>query len=159
MGTTALEETIVRTGGASDGVNGFSMKMVSNANCVLFYQSLISDEIVGWTSSTTSKTFTIEAILDSAANLQNNGIYMQFLYPGESGDSMCAAISDRMAPNGTPADKTSSSAAWTTTGMTNPNAFKMHVTVTPGQPGPIKARIFLAAPSTTVYIDPVITES
>lgn len=41
----------------------------------------------------------------------------------------------------------------------NPNEFKLSVTVTPGKAGPITARVYLAKPSTTVYIDPMITES
>ena len=39
------------------------------------------------------------------------------------------------------------------------NEFALSVTVTPGKAGPITTRVFLAKPSTTVYIDPLITES
>ncbi|MDD1778539.1 MAG: hypothetical protein LUQ65_10260 [Candidatus Helarchaeota archaeon] len=39
------------------------------------------------------------------------------------------------------------------------NAFKCQVTTTPGKVGPITARVCLAKPNTTVYIDPLITVS
>jgi hypothetical protein len=43
--------------------------------------------------------------------------------------------------------------------MSNPNEFKCSVTVTPGKAGPITARVYLAKASTTIYVDPIITES
>jgi len=39
------------------------------------------------------------------------------------------------------------------------NKFKCQVTTTPGKVGPVTARICLAKPNTTVYIDPLITVS
>jgi hypothetical protein len=43
--------------------------------------------------------------------------------------------------------------------MSNPNKFKCAVTVTPGKAGPVTARIYLAKPSTTIYVDPLIMVS
>lgn len=159
-GYTKEETTIVRSGGASDGTTPISAKMVSTANvCENDSMALKSPPITGWTSSTTSKTFTVEGVWDSATNIQDDEIWMELEYPANNTDGLGALVRDCCAVLGTPADQTASTATWTTTGMTNPNKFKLSVTVTPGKAGPICARVYLAKPSTTVYIDPLITES
>lgn len=84
---------------------------------------------------------------------------MELEYPANATDGLGAIAKDKCAILGTPADQTASTETWATTGMTNPNKFKLSVTVTPGKAGPITARVYLAKPSTTVYIDPLITES
>lgn len=153
------ETTIVRTGGASDGTTGFAYKMVSSANTVDNINGLISPPIHGWTSSTTSKTFTIEGIWDSATNIQDDEIWMELEYPADNSSGLGAVARDKCVILGTPADQATSAETWTTTGLTNANEFKLSVTVTPGKAGPITARVYLAKPSTTVYIDPKITEN
>ena len=158
-GTVTHETTIVRSGGASDGVTPISHKMVSTANVVDNLYGLYGPRLGKWTNANTSKTFTIEGVYDSLTNLQNDEIWMEFEYPANNTDGLGGFARDKCAINSTPADKTASAVTWTTTGLTNPNRFKCQVTVTPGKPGPITARICLAKPSTTIYIDPVITES
>ena len=158
-GTVDDETTIVRTGGASDGTTGISCKMVSSAGCVDNLIALESPPITGWTSSTTEKTFTIEFVHDSATALQNDEIWMELEYPANNTDGLGAIAKSKCAVLGTPADTTDSSETWTTTGMANPNTRKLSVTVTPGKAGPLCARVYLAKASTTVYIDPMITES
>lgn len=158
-GTIEDETTIVRTGGASDGVTPQSWKMISSANTVDNINGLVSPPIVGWTDSTTEKTFTVEGIYDSLTNLQDDEIWLEFEYPANNTDGLGGIAKDKCAILGTPADQTASTVDWTTTGITNVNKFKLSVTVTPGKAGPITARVCLAKASTTVYIDPVITES
>jgi len=153
------ETTIVRTGGASDGTTPISLKMVSSTKTLDNIVGLESVPIYGWTDSTTEKTFTIECIYDSLTNLQDDEIWMEFEYPANNTDGLGAIAKDKCAIFGTPADQTASTVAWTTTGITNVNKFKLSVTVTPGKKGPITAKVILAKASTTVYIDPMITES
>jgi hypothetical protein len=160
LGVSEDETTIVRTGGASDGTTGISCKMVSSANCVENIIALESIPITGWTSSTTSKTFTVEGVWDSATNIQDDEIWMELEYPANNTDGLGAIAKDKCAILGTPADQTASTETWTGTGgFSNENKFKLSVTVTPGKAGPICARVYLAKASTTVYIDPMITES
>lgn len=159
QGNTEDEITIVRTGGAQHGVTGISYKMISNANVLDNYVYLESPPIQSWTDSTTSKTFTVECIVDSATNLQNDEVWMELEYPTNNSNGLGGFARDKCAVLGTPADKSSSSETWTTTGMANPNKFKCAVTVTPGKAGPITARICLAKASTTIYVCPTITES
>ena len=159
-GTIEDETTIVRDGGASDGTTPQSWKMVSSANTVDNINPLISPPIQSWTESTTSKTFTVECIVDSAANLQNDEVWMEFEYPINNTDGLGGFARDKCAMLGAPADKSTSAVTWNGTGgMANPNKFKCAVTVTPGKKGPITARICLAKASTTIYVDPLVTES
>jgi hypothetical protein len=158
-GTVQDETTLVRTGGASDGTTSLSFKMVSSANVVDNINALVSPDIHGWTGSTTEKTFTIHCLVDSATNLQDDEVWMELEYPADNSSGLGSVARDKCAMLGTPADKSSSSETWTTTGMSNPNEFKCSVTVTPGKAGPITARVYLAKASTTIYVDPIITES
>ena len=159
-GIVVDETTIVRTGGASDGTTPQSWKMTSGSipdknN----HFALESPPIVGWTSATTEKTFTVECILDSATNLQNDEVWMELEYPANGTDGLGAVATDKCAQLGTPADKSASAGeTWGDGGLINPNKFKCSVTVTSGKAGPITARVYLAKASTTIYVDPKITE-
>lgn len=154
------ETTIVRNGGANDGTTPQSWKMVTGGTSVADnYQPWTSPPIQSWTESITEKTFTIECLVDSAINLQNDEVWMEFEYPADNSSGLGTNARDKCLILGSPADKSSSGADWVTTGMANPNAFKCQVTVTPGKAGPIRARIHLAKVSTTIYVDPLITES
>jgi hypothetical protein len=161
-GTVDDETTIVKTSGASDGTTPQSWKMVSSAKVKdNYHYALESPPITIWNTAATSKTFTIEGILDSLTNLQNDEVWMELEYPANNTDGLGAVATEKCAFLGTPADKPAGvgSGGWTTTGLTNPNSFKFAVTVTPGKAGPVTARIYLAKPSTTIYVDPLITVS
>lgn len=157
-GTIQDETTIVRTGGASDGTTPQSWKMISSAYVTDNIIGLESPPIVGWTESTTEKTFTVECILDSATNLQNDEVWMELEYPANGTDGLGTIARDKCAQLGTPADRSVSTETWGDGAMANPNKFKCSVTVTPGKAGPITAKIYLAKASTTIYVDPKITE-
>lgn len=158
-GTVENENTIVRTGGASDGTTSQSIKMASSANVTDNYIPLVSPPVHAWTDSITEKTFTVEGIWDSPTNIQDDEIWIELEYPANNTDGLGNIARDKCAILGTPADQTASLETWITTGLTNPNRFKLSVTVSPGKVGPITARVCLAKASTTVYIDPLITES
>lgn len=154
-GTVETDTATYLTGGATDGTTSFSHKLTSTANTLDNLMPAKGIPIHAWNENTTQKTFFIECIVDSVTNLQNDEIWMEFDYPKNTGDVLGECARDKCATFGTPADKTSSSASWTYS-MTNPNKFRCQVTVTPGQAGPIAARICLAKPSTTVYYNPKI---
>ena len=160
-GTIEDEITIVRSGGASDGTTPQSRKMISSANTIENINALQSPPIQSWTNSITEKTFSVECLIDSATNLQNDEVWMEFEYPVDDSSGLGGFTRDKCAMLGTPADKLAGvgTGNWNTGGMANPNSFKCAVTVTPGKPGPITARICLSKPSTTIYYDPIITES
>ena len=159
-GTVEDSTSIYRSGGASDGTTAISAKMVSSAGCADNLIALESIPIHGWTSSTTEKTFTVEGVWDSATNIQNDEIWLELEYPADNSSGLGAIAKDKCAILGTPADQTASTETWTGTGgFSNENKFKLSVTVTPGKAGPVTAKVYLAKASTTVYIDPMITES
>lgn len=158
-GTITHETTIVRTGGASDGTTPLSWKMVSNTNPEWKHQTLNSGEIVRWNETTGSPiTVTVEFVHDSLTNMTDREIWLEVQYLGTSGNPLALFIDDAAADYvTTAADQTDSSAAWTTTGLTNPNTQKMSVTFTPQEKGFIHAVVKVAAASKTVYVDPMLT--
>lgn len=160
-GSIKSETTLIRTGGASDGATGLSWKMASSANCSYPAVPLESGEFVIWNDTTgSSKTATVEILHDSATNLTDGEIWLEVQYLGTSGYPLGSFITDAKADVlTTAADQTTSSATWTTTGMSNPNTQKLSVTFTPQEKGPIYVKVIMTKASKTVYVDPVITVS
>jgi hypothetical protein len=159
-GTIKHEATLVRTGGASDGVTPLSWKMVSNANAGYPTSILYSPDIFPPYNSTTgsSKTLTVEILRDSATNLKDNEVWLEVSYLGSSGQPLGTLITDATADLvTTAADQTTSSVTWTTTGMSNPNKQSLSVTFTPQMAGFFICRVALAKASTTIYVDPKVT--
>jgi hypothetical protein len=161
------ETTIVKTGGASDGTTPIAWKMTSTANCspVSVAKSppiIIINESVG-----SSKTATIEFVHDTnvtagqgagtAYAFQDNEVWIELEYLGSSGSPISSLAVDRPTIIATPADQTSSSATWTTTGITTPVKQSLSVTFTPQMKGALIARVCMAKPSKTIYIDPLAT--
>lgn len=160
-GNVYHETTLVRTGGASDGTTGLAWKLVSNASAKWREMSLDTPEIVRWNETTGGAiTVTVEVLHDSATNLTDKEIWLEVMYLGTSGAPLGTLISDAQAGYiGAGTDQTTSSATWTTTGMSNPNKQKLSVTFTPQEKGFIHAVVKLAKASKTVYVDPMLTVS
>lgn len=157
-GTIRDETTLVRSGGASDGTTSLSWKMVANANAKFPLIPLASPEIAVWNDTTgSSKTVTVEILRDSATNLKENEIWLEVSYLGDSSTPKGTSINDAVDVLATGADQTTSSATWTTTGMSNPNKQKCSVSFTPQKKGFFLCRVMLAKASTTVYVDPMAT--
>lgn len=157
QGTIDHETTIIRTGGASDGTTGISRKMVSSANAKL-YSPLVLDGIAVWNEDTGSAiTATIEVVTDNVT-LTDKEAWLEVEYLGTSGFPLSLTATDRASANnahlGSGTNQTSSSETWTTTGLTTPVKQKLAVTFTPQEKGPIRLRVMLAKPSTTMYVCP-----
>ncbi|MBV2206650.1 MAG: hypothetical protein KUL87_14610 [Pseudomonas sp.] len=153
-GSIRDESVIVRTGGADDGA-AYSWKLASSANCAFPSSVLESPEIAKYNTSTSSITVTVEIVLDSSTALKDDEIWLEVSYPGASGQTV---VSDAKASVlATAADQTSSSVDWTTTGLSTPLKQKLSVTFTPASAGWLQAKVKLAKPSTTVYVDPVLS--
>lgn len=154
QGDITQETTIVRSSGASDGTTSLSFKMVSSAN-TKFYAPLESQPIVVWNETTgSSLTATIEVITDNVT-LKDDECWLEVDYSNDASTPLYTMGSDR-ATNilTTGANQTTSSATWTTTGLTTPTTQKLQVTFTPQNKGLIKARVMLAKASTTMYFCP-----
>ena len=152
-GTVTHEATIVRTGGASDGTTSISRKMVSTANSK-FHAPLELDPIIIWNELTSSITVTVHIITDNVT-LTDAECWVEVEELGTSGFPISSIQSDRVTNIlTTPANQTTSTETWTTTGLTTPVKQKLNVTFTPAEKGPLKIRVMLAKASTTVYVCP-----
>jgi hypothetical protein len=152
-GTSQQDTTTVRTGGATDGTTAISWNLTPSAN-VSFGLPFQSEEIMQWNDTTgSSKTATVE--IAGANTLTNADIWMEIEYPGNASYPLGSTANSRASSIlATPTNVTSSSASW---GGSPAHTQKLQVTFTPQMKGPIKARIYVAKPSITVYVDPLIT--
>lgn len=150
-GQIKSETTLVRTGSLAP----YSLKMTSNAKASEAQGLLKSNEIfLGVGTPGSAQTATFEILHDSVTNLTDSEIWVEIEYRDTAGSRRTVEIKDQRATSlSTAADQTASSATWTTTGMANPNKQKLSLTYTPQVAGYSVARIVLAKPSKTVYID------
>ena len=160
FGTIQDEGTVKRTGGASDGTDTFSWKLVTRANAEYPLNVLATPELVQWNETTGAPiTVTVDLVHDSVTALKDNEIWLEVQYLGTSGVPLGAFIEDRAVLLATAADQASSSATWTTTGLTNPNKQKLAVTFTPQEKGFLHAVVKMAKASYTAYVDPMLQVS
>jgi hypothetical protein len=157
QGTMTTETTTVRTGGASDGTTTIAWKIVPTANNERDFP-FECFPISIWNETTGSAvTLTIEGTWGGGAVPTTADIWMDVEYLGTSGNPLGDVVS------GGPADilaagtnHTSSSETWGAGGTTK---FKMSVSVTPQEKGPITVYIKYANATNTCWIDPKITVS
>jgi hypothetical protein len=160
-GTIDEETTLVKASGATDGTTPVSWKMVSRSTSqsnLGWPYALASFPILFWNdNSGGSKTATVEILVDSASNWNNDDIWLDLGYAAGSSDTLGGkATSNKSSILASNAALTSSGASWTTTGMTHPNAQKLSVTFTPGKKGWIRGTVHLAKANVTAYLDPVL---
>lgn len=158
LGVQTTETTIVHSGGASDATTPVSWKIVTTANPErhMPFECL---PIAIWNETTGSAiTVTLEGVWDAGAVPNSDDIWINVEYLGTSGFPLgnfaSSAPADVLAAGTALA---SSSVTWTTTGLATPVKFKMSVTITPQEKGPITVRIRAGAASKTFYVDPKIT--
>lgn len=137
-----------------------SWKMVTTGNAKEFSEPLVSPPIVKRVRATGSKTFKVHLVWDSASDLNDDDVWLEIEYLEAAADTDSAFADDGMADIlATPAAQTTSTKTWIGTGgFTNENKQSLDVAVTVNRVGPVIARVHLAKPSTTIYIDPVLVE-
>jgi hypothetical protein len=155
-GSIKSETTLVKTGGASDGTTALSWKLTTTANANEYVAPLITDDMAIWIDNTGStKTISVDILHDSATALTDAEVWLEIDYLGSSAQPLGTPASDKRATVlTTAANQASSSASWVTTGLANPNMQKLEVTFTPNMKGFVYARVCLAKPSYTIYVDP-----
>lgn len=154
-GVVTQETVIVRTGGASDGTTPISYKFVTTANSK-HYAPLYGPWVTFWNETTGSAvTVTAEVVTDNVT-LTDAEAWIEVEHLATNASSQSTTERDQLADPifGTPANQTTSSETWTTTGLTTPIKQKLSEAVTPAEKGPIRARVVLAKPSTTMYVCP-----
>lgn len=162
-GSIRDETTIVRSGGASDGVTPIAWKMVTSANASYPLMPLASPEIVIANDTVgSSMTLTAEIVHDSqgagtAGAFLDSEVWIELMYLGTSGYPIASFVVDCKADIlATAADQASSSVTWTTTGLTTPIKQKLVATFTPQLKGFLHARVMLAKASKTCYVCPKV---
>lgn len=158
-GSITQETTIVRSGGASNGTTPFSRKLVSTANSS-WHTALTSDPVMVWNDSTSPVTVSIP-ILNDGVTLTTADIWVEVEYLGDASTPQASFASGAAATVLTAGSSwdTDSSSTWTTTGLSSPVQQLLSVTFTPAMIGPLQVRVYLARPSTTVYVDPKVQVS
>jgi len=152
------ENTIVKTGGANDG-SGYSWKLATSANAIYPTTHLKTPDLPAkWNETTGSAlTVSVDVLHDSTTALNDDEIWLEVTYLPDT-TKLGNTVSDVKASYlASAAAQESSSAEWTTTGLTNPNKQKLSVTITPQSAGYIQANVKVAKASTTVYVDPKLT--
>jgi len=156
-GGTFDDTDYYRNGGANDGSTNYGIRMVTaGAGNVSTAIPLDSDPIVFWNNTVGSSiTVTIHGYIDgfTPTDLQ---AWLNVEYLGTSGSSKTTITSDKGNPLGSgTAQTTDNDSTWTAAGFPiDPRKFKLSVTITPQEKGPIKCWVSLATTTTTMIIDP-----
>jgi hypothetical protein len=154
-GNTFSETTIVRTFGANNGTTALSWKMTASDFTTLI-SPLYSPWIAQWNDRLGSpRTITVEIIHDSVTALTDAEVWLEVEALTTSGFPLGAVATDRVGLIDTAVAQTASTVGWTTTGITNVNKQVLSVAVTPQEVGWFRARVALAKPGYTIYVDPL----
>ena len=154
QGTLTTETTIVKTtpAGATDGTTPVSWKVVTTANSKRYNTFELMD-IVVWCAAG-ARTLTLECITDNVI-LTNADLWAEVEYLGTSGFPLANKISsgtaDQLAAG---SNLGTSTATWTTTGLTTPKPQNLSVSFTTQAAGYARVRVRVAKASLTVRVDP-----
>lgn len=147
------ETTVVRTGGATDGTTPISWNITTSANPTLI-SPFISEEIAIWNSSTGSPLNAV-LYLTSNTSLDNSKVWIEIEYPGSASFPKGSIVNSRVSLLATATALTSDGSTW---GGAISNKYSITLAFTPQMAGPVKMRIYIAAPSVTVYCDPQLED-
>lgn len=152
LASVQQETTIVdTTNPASNGAQTISWN-ISTSSSVAFGQPYVSPEIAQWCNLVTgSHTATIQ--IDSNVALTNAQVWMELEYLGSSATPVGSVITSRVAPLASATVYPTSSDIW---GGSQTSQQYMQVSFSPALAGYIKVRIYVAIPSATIYVNPLI---
>lgn len=156
-GTLTAETTIVRSGGASDGVQSISHKVVSTANAKTttpfesFPLAIWNDDIG------VSKTLTVE-IVNDGTTLTNAEIWLEAEYLASATVPQASLVSSGVADVlAVGVNVPASTATWAPGAMASPIPQYLSVTFTAQMKGFVRAVVKIARASKTIYVDPKLT--
>lgn len=157
LGRVEEDTTQARTGGANDGTNGYSWKMVTDGNTdASIHYPLISPPIMQWIS-TANQILTVY-LMSSDSGLTNKDVWLEITKPNES-----AAYADHDCTSTRVTNILGSGTALTADGdsiwtdETSMTVYKITHSVNPTDAldgGWISVRVALAKDATTIYLDP-----
>jgi hypothetical protein len=152
-GSSQQDTSVYNDAGATDGTQRISWK-VDTSSKASFPRPFECEQIFQWVDTTGSAlTATVE--IAGTATLNDDDIWMDIEYLGNASYPLGSLATCRKATiMSSNAAVPSSSATWSGSPAVTQ---KLEVTFTPQMKGPIKARVYVAKPSITVYVDPLIT--
>lgn len=152
-GTLTVETTIIRTAGASDGVQAVSWKIVTTANCSRVFP-FRSFPIGLWNTATGgAKTATVE-IVNDGTTLKDSEAALEVSYLGSSSYPLASRVTTAAADLlNAGANISTSTETWTTTGLSSPVKQKMAASFTPNMVGLVRATVVVSKASQTLYAD------
>lgn len=155
-GTLTVETTIVRSSGASDGVQAVSWKIVTSANCSRVFPFRAFPIPIWNTATGSSKTATAEMVNDGAT-LKDSEAALEVAYLGSSSYPLASRVTTGAADLlNTGSNIATSSVTWTTTGLSSPVKQKMAASFTPQMIGLARAQLVISKASQTLYVCPKI---
>jgi hypothetical protein len=156
FGAQEISTTVVRAGGASDNTTPISWAASTKA-AAGWSKPYVLPPITIWNETVgLPVTATVEC-LGFSATATDAEAWLEVEYLGEAASMRGSFAHDGATILGTPVAQTVSSETWSGGGGLYP--FKCQVTFTPQQKGWIYARVKIAKPSATFYIDPKVTLS
>jgi hypothetical protein len=149
LGDETTEITVIRTGGSSDGTQGYSKKIVTTANAKP-HNPFEALPIEIWNDvEDVSRTVTVYGIWGGGAVPDDDEIWIDVDYMAHATSPQFSTVSSGMATVlSTPASVDASSETWGG-GTTD---FQMSVDFTPAQKGPVQIRVRAGVASSTFYI-------
>jgi len=148
-------QTIVRTDGYTRFGTPESWRIATTAenNAAAFVTPDITfDNLI----TGTELTARVQILIDSLTALTVADAWLE-LSSLDTEDSACATLhTAEQVPLFATTVLEHSDLTWDTPGLTNPQPRALTATFTPAQPGRIAARVRIAKPSATIYVDPVL---
>ena len=154
-GSITQETTIVRTGGATDGVTPISWNITPTAKA-LFGQPFATEYLpVTRYNTLVTGSHTATIYINTDATLTNGNFWAELECLDTSGFPIGTLVTSRIADPLTSASAlTSDTSTWASA---KANKYSIVLTFSPAMAGVIKVRLFAATGSTTpIYVDPFV---
>lgn len=161
-GLLTQETSIVRSGGASNGVTALSWKIVTNASALYPQRPFVCPEIVKWYPITGfsvggAVNVTVELVTDNVI-LTDKDVWVEIISLNSSGAPLGTLTTSRGPLVGSATNLTTSAASWGG-GLGTPKPQSITLNITPNLAGIMHVTVKVAKASTTVYVDPQLTFS
>lgn len=153
-GIVTTDDTVYNDAGASNGDDNFSLKAVTVANTSFI--NLLEMEPIYFYNDVVGSAQTAIVEIAGGATLTNGDIWMEIEYLGNASYPLASNATNRKTSIlSSASNHGSSGASWTGSGVGTKQT--LETTFTAQLKGLIKARIFIAKPSATIYVDPKLT--
>lgn len=161
LGTlTETTSIYANDGGQFDSV-GYGLEIVTSSSASE-ENPFITPVIMRWNASTSSIDVGVRIVHDSATDLHNRNAWIEVDYPASASLPNYTHVTNRNTEpfDGTSVDWTNDSETWTGTGgFGSANTQTIQNTFTPAEKGLIRARVYVAEASKTLYLDSALRNS